>query len=942
MTPFDRSFSRNQDITLVFLPLMAFLLLTISNLHAQSKYTGKLIKQKNEKAAIGVELRVVGSEDITFTDINGKFMIYDYGDYTDSVVVEVVDSRFEKSQFTAYPYVFSTIRIAKRKERWKPALQPVVPDDTYHDPALIHITPDQSYISTPPHAALLFQHTVPGMTVTQPGSDPNGYYQIINRGLSSVMQRNYPLVIVDGMPEMSLERLNPEDIQMMSVGKTATTGAAYGMMGGAGVIQLQTMRYDTAMPTLRYHTSLSGGFGEVGVPVMDADEYLNYKAAYDEGHDTDWQRAIMRNAYSHRHHLSLATGTERKGIYASLSHQNENGILRSSGFQQNQGRLNMHTTSRSGRTTLSMTGSITQRDADMPNTRVFSRAVFYNPTRAVYDANGELTTTPSGNRIVPNPVGYITDHKTLARTQEWTAGMHLEHRTSKNWDWDYLVSMRRRKFFTGDLSVGFNRRMSHVASQRKHTFAKIGLRKKYQLKNATLRHWTAIETSLLTERIGFLYAGNLDSVNVDFDFVTDPLSILNEENEFNEGDIVDHDKKMASGNIGGSLEFDYFQLSGGLRYDRLFIGGGNNGRWFYHGRATADLKPLLTPAWINRSQLSLGFGKTGLAPSADGVTRQNNVNVWGGEYIPRRFLSDDYLNEEKTEIDLQLDLSFLEDRLSATINVYNQSLSDQLLGFYEDAEIGIRGWEVLLNYQLLQGKQLNWRSTFSFSSYKTSIYSYGDEPDPAVLGIALNEFDYGEIYLEHLGPVGQIRGYRTDGTIANSGRYLPLDLDGDFFFDRVTIGQVHPSFGIAWTSQLKYGPWDGSFRLRSIIGHDLINTYRYSGEMVNATDDNIVNATDFNKDRLRVESEFYDIFVENASFLKLDLLVLGFSPRIKKAHLRFYLMGENLLTFSKFTGIDPEPRYQRDGIALAGGMEEMDQTYFRSKRITIGAQLALK
>ena len=86
---------------------------------------------------------------------------------------------------------------------------------------------------------------------------------------------------------------------------------------------------------------------------------------------------------------------------------------------------------------------------------------------------------------------------------------------------------------------------------------------------------------------------------------------------------------------------------------------------------------------------------------------------------------------------------------------------------------------------------------------------------------------------------------------------------------------------------------------------------------------------------------FSIFFVENASFLKLDLLVMGFSPQIKKANLRFYLMGENLLTFSKFTGIDPEPRYQRNGVALAGGMEEQN-TYFRSKRITVGAQLGLK
>ena len=125
------------------------------------------------------------------------------------------------------------------------------------------------------------------------------------------------------------------------------------------------------------------------------------------------------------------------------------------------------------------------------------------------------------------------------------------------------------------------------------------------------------------------------------------------------------------------------------------------------------------------------------------------------------------------------------------------------MGFYEDGEIGIRGWEVLLNYQLLKNKKLDWRSTFSFSTYKTSVYSYGSEPEPTILANALLAFDYREIYLEHYEPVGQIRGFRTDGTVRFSGGYRALDLDGDFLADRDIIGKVHPSFGMAIYQPLK-------------------------------------------------------------------------------------------------------------------------------------------
>ena len=709
------------------------------------------------------------------------------------------------------------------------------------------------------------------------------------------------------------------------------------MMGGAGVIQVQTMRYDTAMPTLRYHNSLSGAFGEVGVPVMDAAEYLTYKPNHDEGNDTDWQRAVMRNAYSNRHHLSLAVGSERNGIYASLGHQKENGVLRYSGFQQNHARLNMHGVSRSGKTTVTLTSYIAQRDAERPDQYAFREAVFYNPTRAVYDSSGNLTTTGSSER--PNPVGNLLEDRSLARTREWTAGLHLEHRTPKNWEWDYSVSVRKRGFYTGNLSQGLTPRMFYSSSDRQHGFARIGMRKKYQIKKAIFRHWTSVEASILLEENRFFTIPDTDSVNIDFELLMDPFSVWDEDGDVILDEKTEQDKMMASGNIGGSLEFNTFELSGGGRYDRLFYENGHAGRWFFHSRVSSDLKPMLTADWINRSRLSLGFGKTGLAYITDIFSSQYLANTRGGEYVPRQDLNDDQLNEAMTEIDLQLDFSFFKDRLSATVNVYNKNLIDQQLGDYSDGEIGIRGWDVLLGYQMVKNKKLDWRSIVRFSAYRASIYSYGSEPEPTPIEFAIFLFNYEEIELEHYGPVGQIQGYKTDGTIT-FGRYNSLDLDGDFRRDRTMLGKAHPSFGIAYTSQLKFGPWDGALRMRSMIGHDLINTYRYRGEMLTSLEQNMVNTADFNEDRRFEENVIHDIFVEKASFLKLDLLVLGYKLPMKKAHLRFYLMGENLLTLTNYSGIDPEPRYQRSGIALAGGMEELD-TYFRSKRITIGAQLAL-
>ena len=98
---------------------------------------------------------------------------------------------------------------------------------------------------------------------------------------------------------------------------------------------------------------------------------------------------------------------------------------------------------------------------------------------------------------------------------------------------------------------------------------------------------------------------------------------------------------------------------------------------------------------------------------------------------------------------MQLDFSFLKNRLTATVDIYNQTLSDQVMGFFDDGEIGISGLEILLGYQLFKNKKLEWRSNLSFSTYKTTVYSYGAEPEPIDLGFVRFPVDYREIQLEH-------------------------------------------------------------------------------------------------------------------------------------------------------------------------------------------------
>lgn len=933
----SKIFLQKRTFNFIRFSVLFFLLFISININAQERFRGKLVKQKNGRAAVGVQLKVIETEDEGQTDIFGIFTLHDYGEDYDSLRVEVTDKRFEPIQFTVYPDYDLTIEVSKRLEKWRPTLKPIVPSDTLNNSFETKIVPDQRYITAPPHAAYTLQYEVPDLTVTRPGGDPNAHFQIINRGISSATQRNYPLVIVDGMPEMSLERINPEDIASMSVGNSAVSGAEYGMMGGAGVIEVQTMRYDTAMPTLRYHSSMSGAFMANSIPVMSADEYLEYKPQYDEGGDTDWIETITQNGYSHRHHLSFAKGTDRKGIYFSLGHQKENGILKFSGFEQNNARLKMHGVSRSGKTTYTLMGSVTQKDANYALFNAFQRAIFYNPTMPVYDDEGNLTTFTTSNGTSLNPLGYLKEYKSLARTREWTAGLHIQKRTANNWEWDNLFSYRRRQFYSGDSYQFVGKRLDYRAYDRTHALARFGLKKKYEINRLEVRHWGGIESSLIYEK-EFLFGERvIDSIAFDFNLLSNPRSVWDEPSVY-EADEK-YDKTILSGYGGHSLQIDGIEMAGGARYDLLFFNGKNTGKLFFYTRISTNLKPLFDALWISRSKLSLSYGKTGSVVGNGLAFSDHYYHTWGGEYLPERIQDKGRLFEKKSEIDLRLAFAFWENQLTASLNIFHQHLYDQQVGLFNKGEIGNRGISFQLAHKWENDKNLSWQTSLGVSANRTAMYYFGSSPESTTLDKVLPTSDYNEIRLEKDGAIGQIYGFRAD-TIRFK-RYSSLDLDGDNVPDRTIIGQARPSLGITFSSHLIWKRWDFTIRMRSMLGHDLINNHRRHGELIEESRNNVVTTRYFNDGRERGESDLYDVFVENASFLKLDLLSIGFSPTIKKASLRFYLMGENLLTLTKYTGLDPEPRYHRNGIALAGGMEEFD-TYFRSRRLTVGVQLALK
>ncbi|MEQ9441724.1 MAG: TonB-dependent receptor [Cyclobacteriaceae bacterium] len=197
------------------------------------------------------------------------------------------------------------------------------------------------------------QGTMAGVTVTRNNSKPGSGSNIMVRGVTS-LNVNDPLVIVDGVPGLQLNDINPGDIESISVLKDAASQAIYGARAAAGVIVVTTKRGSQGKPQFSYNyefgfssptqspkyvdaqtyrilyneASVNDGGGEI----WDATENENYQQLHaenpDKYPDTNWQDLMLAESPTnrHRHDMSVALGQENLSTRASLSYVSEDGL----------------------------------------------------------------------------------------------------------------------------------------------------------------------------------------------------------------------------------------------------------------------------------------------------------------------------------------------------------------------------------------------------------------------------------------------------------------------------------------------------------------------------------------------------------------------------------------------------------------------------------------
>ncbi|MDO3415381.1 TonB-dependent receptor [Hymenobacter sp. BT770] len=277
-----------------------------------------------------------------------------------------------------------------------------------------------------------------GVTIASSSTTPGQAPVIRIRGNRSFSGSNDPLLVVDGVPfDGSLNDLNPDDLTSVEVLKDASSTAIYGARGANGVILITTRRGKAGAPKATYsgYYGLKKAYGLYDV--QNGQQYYNYRleayraqnpgydpntatsfltaderANYAAGKSTDYQDLMYQNGHIQNHVLGLSGGTEQTQYSASLGYYDETGIVPVQRFKRYslRGTLDQKI---GERVKVGLNSLNTFNQSDDPNINILYSIITTSPLASPYDANGIPILYPNTDTGMSNPLTlYTTDaHK---------------------------------------------------------------------------------------------------------------------------------------------------------------------------------------------------------------------------------------------------------------------------------------------------------------------------------------------------------------------------------------------------------------------------------------------------------------------------------------------------------------------------------------------------
>ncbi len=785
-----------------------------------------------------------------------------------------------------------------------------------------------------------------------------------------------------------LNYLNPNDIESITVLRDASAAAIYGSNAANGVVLITTKSGGTHQkPQFEYNSSASASSVTRLPAMMNAAQFataLNtYAPARDTlllGASTDWFGLIDRTAYGQEHNFAVTNSTSDMSYRLSLGYLNQDGIIRASstkrvslGLNYSQqlfnDRLNVHTSVRGSRAV----------DQFTPGD-VLGNAAAMAPTQPVLDSSSATGywDWKTSNAAPSNPVASLTwarDHGTTWRSvgnvQAVYRAPFIEGLTANvNLGYD-LARADRTTFYPNNLAaqvrqgqgllfLANNSQTNEVlesflgySPSRSYGPGRLDVVGGYSYTQSHAEYPSLRETGLTTNVLGdngIPVAGNVQ----------------------NRRDIVDYKLISFFGRLNYNINDRYLAAFSVRRDGSSRFGPGNQWGTF----------PSVAFAWrlsqesflqgvsgLSDLKLRASWAKTGnqafqdylqypTYTFSDGQTQVQFGNVYTTTIRPSAV--DPNIHWEKTTAyNVGVDFGFSNQRFNGTIDWYTKNTNDLIfyipipagtnLGNYVTTNIGSmrnRGIEFSLNTDVLRhtGAGLSW--TASLTAARNTNELLAINPNKSVSKILTGGISGGvgnnvEV-LEPGIPVNSFFVYQQRYDASGKPIYdtatptnMYVDQNGDGIIndsDRRPFHDPSPKWILGHSSYFNYKRFDASLTLRAYLGNWVYNNVASAnGAYQNLTGSGMPSNlhTSVLKTGFVVPQYYSDYFVEDASFLRMDNITVGYAASYRGQQFRLFGTIQNAFTITGYSGVDP-----------TSGLNGIDNNiYPRARTITTGLNI---
>ena len=844
-----------------------------------------------------------------------------------------------------------------------------------------------------------------GVNVIQNSGEPGGGMSINVRGASSVNAGNSPLYVIDGLPidnsrpvstgsisafgasrspRNPMSSINPADIESIEVLKDASATAIYGSRGANGVILITTRSGKNEKMTVSYQTYLGFQNRARKLNLLNAQEYKQViNELIDAGGDieesrvgeianggkgTDWQDELNNaNAVVQDHQLSFSGGSKSTSYYLSLNFMDQEGIIKNSDFGRYGARINLKSDiSDKFQVGFNATGSYT-RDNFIANgfginewSGPLYAAYNFDPTLSVRDEDGAYALSPL--LTLDNPVAVSEGMSSVSQSNRMMASMYGEYHFTNslfarlNIGGDF-VNESRKSFINSLTKEGRNNggiaANQNVEQSNYLVEGTVNYSKTFKVHSINLMGGTTyqrfVTNGLMNEARGFpnesLGANNLG---------------IGDQSTFGISNYLTGNR-LASyiGRVNYSL-YDKYLFTATARADGSSRFGESNKFGFFPSAAFAwkasnegFIKNIES---ISNLKLRLSWGETGNQeignfPSLS-TFGEGGAAIWDGSPVtgtrPLRMPNPDLRWETTEQINIGVDLSMYNGRISGSFDYFSKKTTDMLLelpipqstGFgsilSNVGRIDNSGVELTLSTVNLSSKNFNWRTDFTFTAMKNEVKDLGSIPE-IIVGAGYTHVSQVAIIKPGL-PLNSYYGWEVDGIWQEGDDfsgftedYKPGDLkyvdqDGDKVItdkDRIVLGNSFPDFQWSLANSFEYKGISLFLFIEGVEGVDMLNgnlidnyfpinfrRNKFAEPYLNRwTPENPTNQYPSFTDPLKFGRRVVNSqTLLDASYIRLKTVRVSydlpkFTRFIKSAQV--YVTGENLYTLTDYIGLDP-------------------------------------